>query len=370
MAVAPNETFTIDLRSDDFDSYLYLMTARAEDVIVRNDDGAGGCNARIVYTAPSDRPLRIIANAVRPNAGAPITGAYTLQVKAGSALVEQRAKCGASVVAPNLTTDDPSELDVGGRFLEVGREYGGALTEADPRWTQDDSRVQAWAIEGAAGESVTIDLISDEFDAYLMVLGPSVSEFDDDGAGGCNARVTFRFAENTAYRIIVNHNGEPSTGAFQIRAATKPTPPTPGECGAATVVDTSADDFPPSAGRLALNQDYDGELTTNDYLNDDDTYMQVWEIIGREGETVTVDLRSKDFDSYLFLVGPGLEEPLIDDDSAGGCDARVTITFPQSGLYRAIVNTIGAGTTGRFTLRMSRQAGQRDPRSCDEVHPG
>ena len=62
------------------------------------------------------------------------------------------------------------------------------------------------------------------------------------------------------------------------------------------------------------------------------------------------DLRSDDFDAYLHIVGPGLNEPVANDDGAGGTDSRLEFEFPETGRYVIIVNTYGGNETGKFTL--------------------
>ena len=58
---------------------------------------------------------------------------------------------------------------------------------------------------------------------------------------------------------------------------------------------------------------------------------------------------SDDFDSYLFVVGPGLPEPLSDDDGGEGLNSRLVISFPADGVYRVVASSLG-GATGMFTL--------------------
>src|SRR5207248_1482083 len=88
LAPQANQTFTVDLTSDDFDSYLWLTKARGES-LVQNDDGGGGCNARIVYTAPDNHTLHIIVN----TAGHDQSGRYTLKVSDGESPTEPKGNC-------------------------------------------------------------------------------------------------------------------------------------------------------------------------------------------------------------------------------------------------------------------------------------
>jgi tetratricopeptide (TPR) repeat protein len=55
-----------------------------------------------------------------------------------------------------------------------------------------------------AGKTYVIDMESFDFDAYLIVLGPSGKEVgrDDDGGGGLNARLTLRPTDSGTYQIV------------------------------------------------------------------------------------------------------------------------------------------------------------------------
>ena len=66
-------------------------------------------------------------------------------------------------------------LSTDGRELEIGDEVRGALSASD-FVTSGNSYVEAWALEGRPGQEVSIDLLSDDFDSYLYVVGPGLSE--------------------------------------------------------------------------------------------------------------------------------------------------------------------------------------------------
>ena len=95
--------------------------------------------------------------------------------------------------------------------------------------------MQAWAIELRAGQEVTAELNSSDFDAYLLVTGPGLeSELsDDDGGGGCNARITFTAPEDGEYRAIVGTADASTTGEFVLRASGTPTASSLGPCSRA-----------------------------------------------------------------------------------------------------------------------------------------
>ena len=88
LPVRPGQPLTIDLTSDAFDAYL-VLTRGPGDKILENDDGGNACNARVVYTPPDDRPLRVIVNTARKHE----TGRYVLRVSAGLTITDVKGQC-------------------------------------------------------------------------------------------------------------------------------------------------------------------------------------------------------------------------------------------------------------------------------------
>lgn len=95
----------------------------------------------------------------------------------------------------------------------------GSLGKADAL-SADSTFVQSWTLSGQAGQTITIDLLSTEFDAYVMLRGPGIrgsrDYSDDDSGGTCNARLTVTLPRNGEYEIIVNTAGKLEMGAFTL----------------------------------------------------------------------------------------------------------------------------------------------------------
>jgi hypothetical protein len=131
----------------------------------------------------------------------------------------------------------------------------------------------------------------------------------------------------------------------------------------------------PPAGRLEVDSEQTGTLSSSDYYGPSDIYIDVWEIQGRAGAAVTIDVQSDDFDAVLFVVGPGMAETVWDDDSGGNCDARATIRFLEDGIYRVAATTNSSRTTGIYTLIVATDpappsavpCGGPDPAEFDQV---
>src|SRR2546426_12164840 len=81
------------------------------------------------------------------------------------------------------------------------------LHDALPIFPADSTYAQQWRLGAThAGETVTIDLVSDVFDAYVFLLGPGLERErpqDDDSGGSCNARLTARLPQTEIGRAHV-----------------------------------------------------------------------------------------------------------------------------------------------------------------------
>jgi hypothetical protein len=178
--------------------------------------------------------------------------------------------------------------------------------------------------------------------------------------------------------VIVNTVLGDAAGQFRLRAADEPGPITAGECETLGDLEEFLEEYEselgemsdwlltlPAVGSLRVGEEVTGELTASDPVSDwDDTHVQVWELVLQAGEQATVDLLSTEFDAYLLLVGPGIDGVEINDDGAGACDARLSITAGEGGAFLVGVNTISAGATGSFRLRVTEEPGPVTPGEC------
>ncbi len=365
---------TVDVLSDEFDAYLYVLGPGLDEPL-SDDDGAGACDARVTFTAPQSGEYRVVVNSLWSEA----TGRFRLRAMDQPGPVT----AGECDMLEDTDLDDEQlawlmALPTAGRALGVGDEVRGELTFSDSvSW--DDTYIQAWDLQMQGGQEATVDLLSDDFDAYLMILGSGLPlRSDDDGAGACDARITFTAPETGAYRVLVNTILGESTGQFRLRATDRPGPPTAGECETLGDIEGMMDEFEeelsevagmlftlPATGQLRVGEEVTGELTASDPVSTwDETHVQVWELPLQAGDRATVDLLSTDFDAFLYLVGPGVEGANFDDDGAGACDARLTITASESGTFRVAVNTVLAGSVGSYRLRVAEEPGPMTPGEC------
>jgi hypothetical protein len=97
---------------------------------------------------------------------------------------------------------------------------------------------------------------------------------------------------------------------------------------------------------------YKGSLTSSSPVstNRPGSYCAIYNVKLTAGTTYTIDLRSTDFDAYLYLGNDFGTILAQDDDSGGGLDARIVFTATYTGNHQIMVTTFSKGERGNFTL--------------------
>ena len=92
----------------------------------------------------------------------------------------------------------------------------GRLDENSNILEVDGSYYNIHTFEGAAGEQIVIELTSDEFDAYLILVDPQGNALaqDDDGGGGTNAKIAIPLPIAGTYQVLVNSYNVGETGEY------------------------------------------------------------------------------------------------------------------------------------------------------------
>lgn len=199
---APGDTVSFGLASDDFDAYI-IVTDRFGNPLTHDDDSGGDCNAALTYGVrrATATPFRVYATS---SARAEL-GEYRLTMTRGARRAARDSTCRGLGQVQGL--------------ILPGETVSGTLTADDPEMPDDSSYFHRWVLPLAPGQTVTVDLTSDAFDAYLLLTrgrGDKVAE-DDDGGGGCNARIVYTAVDEHPLRIIVNTVKGRVTGAYTLQ---------------------------------------------------------------------------------------------------------------------------------------------------------
>ncbi|WP_051044155.1 M48 family metalloprotease [Baaleninema simplex] len=105
--------------------------------------------------------------------------------------------------------------------------------------------------------------------------------------------------------------------------------------------------------RVAQRQIFqeNGSLDNSDDVLRDRSRFDLYDFDGRAGQEIRIQLESRDFDTYLILLGPD-DRPLGENDDRARNDpnAELTVTLPRTGTYRIVANAFDARGRGRYTL--------------------
>jgi hypothetical protein len=235
-----------------------------------------------------------------------------------------------------LPTDD--------RVLEVGGEHAGALSASDYTGITGEY-VEAWALEGRVGASVTLVLEANGFDGELMVAGPGLPELLRTSDYGSQPCVDFTFLDVGTFHVVVTNREPRGTGLYTLRVVESPDGS--GD-GCAALRDSDLLGLPTEGRELSTGSLETGSLGADDPMVRDE-YAEAWSLNGEAGETLTITMESNEFDPYLYLVSAtGVLDS--DDDGAGSQNSRITATLSGDGPF-AVVATAYSGS-GEYTLRV------------------
>jgi len=191
-------TYTINLRSGDFDAYLRLEDPAGKTVKEDDDSGGGPKNqdARIIFKADKAGTYTIVCTSFNSAA----KGKFTLTVTHDGAGGEGDVKYLLDV-KDKLTKSDPKDKDRGGTCY-----------------------FKSFKIEMKAKTTYVIQLDSAHFDAYLRLLdaeGKEVANDDDGAKDGLNAKLVYPCDKASTYTIIATSFAFPDTGEFHLRVHAK-----------------------------------------------------------------------------------------------------------------------------------------------------
>ncbi len=300
--VGEGQHLVADLRSKAFDPYVVAVSPSG--TWNENDDFEGASDrARVDLDVSESGQWRIIVTTY----AAKESGSYTLDL----AVTGQRVASASD--GPRLERGDLEKSD---ETISTG-EYADMFVH-----------------QGAAGTQFVADLRSDEFDPYLLIIGPDDEKYENDDF------------EGSAERSVVSFT-LPKTGSYRIGVTSY----RPGEVGSYTLQLHAGNNVAISAGP----RQEQGTLASGDATLSSGEFADSYEIDGLAGQQLSVALSSTAFDTYLMVIGPG--EDRAENDDAGSTDrSEVDMTLQESGTYRVVVTSYAKGQTGAYDLVINQDA--------------
>jgi len=228
-----------------------------------------------------------------------------------------------------ISTDD-SPLE------SLNQQISGVLIDEDSTFTGGEY-YDNYELEGRPGQSITLDLRSDEFDTYLILRQPNGEELTNDDTDGSNSRIEATLPEAGSYEVVVSSFAGGETGEYQLNITEINDPGR----GAATEVATN---------NLRIGDSVSGDLGSGDHLAENYEFRDSFYFNGNSGEALVLDLIASDFDTVLSLQTP-TGELLENDDFQGSTDqSQIQLTLQESGRYRILVSSYTSGETGDYQL--------------------
>ena len=317
---------TVDLRSSEFDPYLIVRPPQGDQT--DNDDHEGDAHRSLVsLDLPMDGTYRVIVTSYKSGE----TGAYDLRIDlgggTGAAAVAAAAAAGPRVERGRLAAGDDTLRS--GEFVDIHR------------------------IEASPGQRLTVDVVSQDFDTYLIMIPPRGERLENDDVEGKprHSVIETDITEPGTYTVAVTSYQRGETGAYELTLGTT-------QGGAApTVTAGVANRSSGDVEALAMGETREGRLANDDRRLDGGEYRDLYTFDGQAGEAVVIELASSEFDPYLALIPP--EGDQIDNDDADGRQdlSRVELTLRASGRYRVMATSYAADQTGSYRLTLRRAGG-------------
>jgi hypothetical protein len=193
---APGRRATIDLTSDDFDTYLVLTSPSG--TVQENDDLDSLYHSQIIADLSDTGTYRVQVTSYAESE----TGDYRLTI----------AQSGAPTVVAGQTTRDTVALT-------IGQSASGALQNSDSQF-EPDRYQDLYSFTGEAGQHVRVDMTGD-FDTYLVVHAPGGEEFVNDDYEGSFTRslVEVTLPQDGRYQVIATSYGTETFGDYDLSAS-------------------------------------------------------------------------------------------------------------------------------------------------------
>lgn len=102
---------------------------------------------------------------------------------------------------------------------------------------------------------------------------------------------------------------------------------------------------------LSDGREANGQLTTSDERRDGGPLKDTYLWTGRAGQRLVLTLKSRSFDAFLRIEGPGGFVSENDDAFDDNTDAGLDIVLPAAGLYRITASALEAEETGPYVIK-------------------
>lgn len=189
------ERHAVELRGD-FDTYLEVT---GPGLRRQNDDVDEVGHSAVEAIAPETGTYRVLVSSY----GEGVSGAYELAIE-------------------RIADPDRSGVEQDADRLRMGESRSGRLDDGDAE-TDTGRYYDSWVVDGRAGQTLTVDLASGDFDTVLHLVSPDGETLEEnDDAGGTNSRIVARLPTTGRYRVRATSYGAEEVGAYRVSVGAAP----------------------------------------------------------------------------------------------------------------------------------------------------
>ncbi|HEY3440442.1 MAG TPA: S8 family serine peptidase [Paludibaculum sp.] len=248
--------------------------------------------------------------------------------------INQSGPCTVEPLA--VSRDVPAVVEVKARLGMLDCLYSG-------------SHAKLYTFEAKAGQTVSIELRSGDFDSYLELLGPNLSlvDYDDDSLGGSDARIPgatgmLKLTDSGTYTIVATSYYLLEGGFTLVVQFGGPQEAPPADANPKQILGC------PYAGQ--------GQLTDSSLANGRRGslyHTDAYTLQAFAGQRLDISVSDAEFDSYLYLISPTGGVLALNDDDPAGPGSRITATLPLGGMWRIEVTSFAPFVSGTYRMQVT-----------------
>lgn len=224
--------------------------------------------------------------------------------------------------------------------LVAGTPVHGELTLDDGQNFKDGSHVDVYAIEGVAGEHVSIQVASDEFDTYVTLFDPDgylVASNDDYDSMASPAGIDVTFYVDGLHLLVVSGYSQWDLGAYTIDVRAS---------AAGVPTERASIDVPTS---FVSTITADMPLHPNGYMGP----TEYFSLTVSDDALLVITLSSDDFDTVLTVFDADGNEVAQNDDYNFSSDSQAAVQLAP-GSYVVAASSYYLDGAGDYLLTIER----------------